>query len=55
MVTKGAVSTQEIEHIPVSPTSEIILTIEEIPPLDIFYSPQQKAVIRGKRKQSVEY
>ena len=36
----------ETEHIPISPSSELVLKIEEIPPLDIFYSPQHKAVVR---------
>lgn len=54
MVVEGATNTQETEHILVSPSSEIILKIEEIPPLDVFYSPQHKAVVRrqsNKRKR----
>jgi len=35
----GTMNTQEIEHIPVTPTSEIVLRMEEIPPLDVFYNP----------------
>lgn len=45
------VNTQEVEHIPVTPTSEIILRIEEIPPLDVFYSPQHKPVVKRQRKK----
>ena len=41
----------ETEHIPIAPSSEILLNVEEIPPLDIFYSPQHKAVIRRQRKK----
>ena len=37
---------KEVEHIPITPTSEIILRIEEISPLDVFYSPQHKAVMK---------
>lgn len=45
MVIERIVSTQETEHIPISPTSEIVLRIEEIPPLHVFYNPQHKAVV----------
>ena len=45
------VSTQEVEHIPATPTSKIVLRIEEIPPLDVFYSPLHKVVVRRKRKR----
>lgn len=41
----------EMEHIPIAPSSEIMLKIEEIPPLDVFYSPQHKAVVRKKIKK----
>lgn len=41
----------EIEHIPITASSEIMLMIEEIRPLDVFYSPKQKAVVRKKRKK----
>jgi len=51
MVVEGATNTQETEHIPVSPSSEIVLKIEDIPPLDIFYSPQHKVVVRRQRKR----
>lgn len=32
-------------------TSEIVLKIEEIPPLDVFYSPKHKAVMSRSRKK----
>jgi len=41
----------ESEHAPIIPSSELVLNIEEIPPLDIFYSPQHKAVVRRQRKK----
>ena len=54
--TKGLITgisgnVTETEHIPISPSSELVLKIEEIPPLDIFYSPQHKAVVRKQRKK----
>ena len=36
----------ETEHIPITPSSEIVLNIEDIPPLDVFYSPKYKAVVK---------
>jgi len=41
----------EVEHIPITPTSEIILKIKEIHPLDVLYSPYHKAVVKRKRKK----
>lgn len=41
ITTKETINTQEVEQISVTPTSEIVLKIEEISPLDMFYSPQQ--------------
>jgi len=40
------VGIQDVELIPATPTLEIILRIEEIRPLDVFYSPAQKFVIK---------
>lgn len=40
----------ETEHIRITPLSEIMLKIEEIPPLDIFYSLQHKAVVKDKER-----
>lgn len=40
-----------MEHIPIIPYSEIMLKIEEIRPLDVFYSPQHKVVVRRQRKK----
>ena len=36
---------KEIEVIPEYPSSEIRLSIEEIPPLDAFYSPKHRTVV----------
>ena len=41
----------EVEHIPVTPTFEIIIKIEYIPPLDVFYSPHHKAMVKRQRKK----
>lgn len=43
--------TKETEIIPKDPTREIVLQIEEIPPLDVFYSPKHKAVVKRQRKR----
>ena len=51
IVTGKISNVSEMEHIPISPSSEIMLKIEEIPPLDVFYSPQHKAVVRRQRKK----
>ena len=51
MVTEISGNVTETEHIPITPSSELVLKIEEIPPLDIFYSPQHKAVVRKQRKK----
>lgn len=42
----GVTNTQDIEVIPTFPTSKIVLKIEEIPPLDILYSPTHKVVVK---------
>lgn len=51
MIVEGAINTQETEHILVALSSEIVLRIEEIPPMNVFYSPQHKAFIRRQRKK----
>lgn len=51
VVTRTISNFSDMEHIPIIPSSELMLKIEEIPPLDIFYSPQHKAVVRRQRKK----
>jgi len=51
VVTTIVSDVSDTEHILVAPSSELILNIEEIPPLDIFYSPQHKAVVSRQRKK----
>ena len=51
VVTTIVSNVLDTKHIPVAPSSELILNIEEIPPLDIFYSPQHKAVVRRQRNK----
>jgi len=46
IIAEEIVNTQEIEHIPITPTSKFFLRIKDIPPLDVFYSPQQKSIIK---------
>ena len=45
---------QDMEIIPENPTEEIVLKVEEIPPLDIFYSPKHRAVVRKQRKRRTD-
>ena len=51
LVTGISGNVTETEHIPITPSSELVLKIEKIPPLDIFYSPQHKEVVRKQRKK----
>src|SRR6202020_2021180 len=41
----------DIEIIPKDPSDQIILQIEDIPPLDVFYSPRHRAVVKRSRKR----
>jgi len=45
-IEEGVKDTQNVEIIPVTPTSEIVLRVEEIPPQDVFYSPTYKVVVK---------
>lgn len=42
---------KDVEIIPENPFDEIVLHIEEIPPLDVFYNPKHRAVIKRQRKK----
>lgn len=42
---------KDIEFIPAFPTSELVLRVEKIPPLDIFYSPKHKVIVKRQRKK----
>ena len=42
---------KDIEIIPENTSDEIVLYIEEIPPLDVFYNPKHRAVIKRQRKK----
>lgn len=46
MVIERVVDTQEVENILIDHSSKIILRVDEIPPLDVFYSSEHKFVIR---------
>ena len=49
--TSGLPPTTELEIIPKDPSDQVILQVEDIPPLDVFYSPKHKAVIKRHRKR----
>ena len=42
---------QQTKIIPALPTSEIVLKVTEIPPLDVFYSPLRKAIVKRQMKR----
>jgi len=42
---------REVEVIPKNPSDQIILQVEDIPPLDVFYSPRHKALVERQRKR----
>jgi len=42
---------KETKIIPKDPSGEIILQVEEIPPLDVFYNPKHKVVVKRHRKR----
>ena len=49
--TNDPPKSKEVEIIPKDPSDEVILQIEEIPPLDVFYSPKHKVVVKRQRKR----
>ena len=51
IVTGITRNVSEMEHIPITLSSELMLKTEEIPPLDVFYIPQHKAMVRRQRKK----
>lgn len=51
IVTGMISNVPETEHIPITPSSKLMLKIEEIPALDVFYSSQHKAVMRRQRRK----
>lgn len=42
---------KDVEIIPKDPSNEIVLHIEDIPPLDVFYSPKHSIVVKRQRKK----
>ena len=44
-------TSQQTEIIPTLPTSEIVLKVTKILPLDVFYNPLHKAIVRRQRKR----
>lgn len=51
MVIEIVSNALEMEHIPITPSSKIMLKIEEIPSLGVFYSSQYKEMVRRQRKK----
>ena len=49
--TNDPPKSKEVEIIPKDPSDQVILQIEEIPPLDVFYSLIHKAVVKQQRKR----
>ena len=49
--TSGSPISKDVEIIPKDPSEQIILQVEDIPPLDVFYSPRHKAVVKRQRKK----
>src|SRR5690606_703919 len=49
--TSGPPISQDVEVINKDPSDQIVLQVEEIPPLDIFYSPKHRAVIKRSKKR----
>ena len=50
MVVEGAINTQETKHILVAMLSEIVLKIEEIPPLNYFIARNIRLLSGGKER-----
>ncbi len=44
--TSGPPKTKDVEVIPKGPSDQITLQVEDIPPLDVFYSPRHRAVVK---------
>lgn len=42
---------KDLEIFPENPSDEIVLHVEEIPPLDVFYNPEHRAIIKRQRKK----
>ena len=49
--TSGLPISQGVEIIPKDQSDEIVLHIEEIPSLDVFYNPKHRAVVKRQRKK----
>ena len=48
--TSGPPISKDVEVILKDPSDQIILQVEDIPPLDVFYSPRYKEVVKRSRK-----
>lgn len=50
-MNEQGINSQNAKIIPTFPTSKIILKVTEILPLDVFYNPLHKAIVRTQRKR----
>lgn len=49
--TSGLPTSKDAKIIPKDPSNQIVLQIEDIPPLDVFYSPKHRDVVKRQRKR----
>ena len=49
--TSGPPTSKDLVVITKDPSDQIVLQVEDIPPLDVFYSPRHKAVVKRSRKR----
>ncbi len=49
--TSGLPPSTDLEMIPKDPSDQIILQVEDIPPLDVFYNPKHRDVVKRQRKR----
>jgi len=49
--TTGPPKSMSVEIIPKGPSDQITLLVEDIPPLNVFYSPKHRAVVKRSRKR----
>jgi len=49
--TSGPPKTTDVEIIPKGPSDQVTLQVEDIPPLNVFYSPKHRAVVKRSRKR----
>jgi len=53
--TNNLPTNEDVQIIPKDPSDQIVLQIEDIPPLDVFYSPKHRVVVKRERKRRTLY